>query len=225
MRGLLARLTAAWRAACARVDALPVRDRHVALAGVLAVAVAADLFWVQPLSGKRSAVVTAIAEQAQSAAAERAAAEQALAQAKRELDERAKRLDSDLQRLGAERSSGEPLAHVLRRVLTNHGVRVVALRDLEVIEVDATNPAAATTPAAPAVAAANERTRTLFKHRLELTVSGDARALLAAIAAIDRDARPLRIERVRLAAVESSVMPQASITLAVLGTQRNWLSI
>jgi hypothetical protein len=212
------RLAASWAAATARIDALSDRDRHVLLLGALAVLVASELFWVQPMGTKRQAVMAAAGEQAASAATERARAEQALAKARSELDARAARLDNELQRLGAERATGEPLSQLLRRVLARHGVAIVALRSLEVLEVDAGAGAAAPAPA-------TERTRLLFKHRLELTLGADAAALVAAVGTLDRDARPLRIERVRLLASESAGTPQAVITLAVLGTRRTWLSI
>jgi hypothetical protein len=213
------RLGASWSALMQRIDALPDRERHVLLIGAIAVLVAADWLWVQPLGTKRHAVLAAVTEQADSAAAERASAEQAAAQARNELDAKAARLERELQQLGAERSGGEPLARLLRRVLARHGVDIVALRDLEVVAIDASAAAAASAPAT------TERTRVLFKHRLELTLAGDAHRLVAALAALDVDARPLRIEGVRLLVREGASVPQAVITLAVLGTERTWLSI
>jgi type II secretory pathway component PulM len=212
------RLGAAWSALTQRIDALPDRERHALLLGAIAVLVAADWLFVQPLGTKRSVVLTAVTEQVDSAAAERANAEQAAAQARSELDAKATRLERELQQLGAERSGGELLARLLRRVLARHGVDIVALRDLEVVEIDATA-AAASAPAA------TDRARVLFKHRLELTLSGDAHRLVAALAALDGDARPLRIERVRMLVAEGASTPQAVITLAVLGTERTWMQI
>lgn len=212
------RLGAAWAKLTQRIDALPDRERHVLLLGAVAVLVAADWLWVQPMGAKRQAVAAAVVEQVDNAAAEQARAEQALAQARSELDSKAARLEGELERLGAERATGEPLARLLRRVLARPGVDIVALRDLEVVEIDATASAAASAPLP-------ERSRVLFKHRLELTLGGDAHALIAAVGALDREARPLRIERVRLLAREGSTTPQAVITLAVLGTQRSWMSI
>jgi hypothetical protein len=211
------RLGAAWAALTLRIDALPDRERHVLLLGAIAVLVAADLMWVQPMGVKRQAVVAAVIEQADSAAAERAHAEQALARARSELDSKSIRLEGELERLGAERATGEPLSRLLRRVLARQGVDIVALRDLEVVEIDA----AAAAASAPVL----DRSRVLFKHRLELTLGGNADALVAAVGALDRDARPLRIERVRLLTREGTTTPQAVITLAVLGTQRSWMSL
>jgi hypothetical protein len=211
------RFGAAWTALTLRIDALPDRERHVLLLGAIAVLVAADLMWVQPMGVKRQSVAAAVIEQADSAAAERASAEQALAQARGELDSKATRLEGELERLGAERITGEPLSRLLRRVLARQGVDIVALRDLEVVEIDA----AAAAASAPVL----EHSRVLFKHRLELTLGGDAQALIAAVGTLDRDARPLRIERVRMLTREGSTTPQAVITLAVLGTQRSWMSI
>lgn len=214
------RLRAAWVALTGRIDALPDRDRHVLLVGTLALVLAADLLLVQPMSARRTAVLAAATAQADETQAELDRTEQARAEARNELDARAAQVERDLQRLGAERPQGEPLALLLRRVLARHGVAVVALRDLDVVEVDAAQPAAAA-----ASAPADERPRTLFRHRLELTLGGDAAALIQAVEALDRQARPLRIERVRLAARAGSAAPQAVITLTVLGTERTWMSI
>jgi hypothetical protein len=213
------RLGAAWSALTQRIDALPDRERHALLLGAIAVLVAADWLFVQPLGTKRNVVLAAVTEQADSTASERANADQAAAQARSELDAKAARLERELQQLGAERAGGEPVARLLRRVLARHGVDIVALRDLEVVEIDATAAAAASAPAE------TERARVLFKHRLELTLSGDAQRLVAALAALDGDARPLRIERVRMLLPDGASTPQAVITLAVLGTERTWMQI
>lgn len=216
--GPMGRLGAAWLALTQRIDTLPDRERHVLLLGTAAVLLAADLLWVQPMGAKRQAVLAAVIEQADGAAAERERADQALDQARSALNAQAARLDAELVRLGAERAGGEPLSRLLRRVLVRHGVDIVALRGLEVVEIDAAAAVAASAPEATA-------SRLLFKHRLELTLGGDARALVAAVGALDRDARPLRIERVRLLAREGSATPHAVITLAVLSTERTWMSI
>jgi hypothetical protein len=224
----MGRLVATWSALTQRIDALPDRERYVLLLGALAVLAAADVLIVQPLGTKRATVLAAVAEQADSAAAERAQAEQAAAQARSELDARAARLQRELQQLGAERESGEPLARLLRRVLARQGVDIVALRDLDVVEIDAAVAAASAPSAASAPDAAPakpERTGVLFKHRLELTLAGDAQQLVAALAALDAGARPLRIERVRMLMREGASQPHAVITLAVLGTERIWISI
>lgn len=215
------RLGAAWAALGGHIDALPDRDRHLLLVGALAVLVAADLMLVQPLGAKRKAVVAAAAEQIASTQAEHDRVAQELAQSRHQLDAQARRLDAELQRLGAERPDGEPLARLLRRVLARQGVAVVSLRDLDVVEVEAGGSAtAASTPEGA------EHTRLLFKHRLELTLDGQAAALVAAVAALDQHARPLRIERVRLVAQAGpATTQQAVITLAVLGTDRTWLAI
>jgi len=222
-------LRTAWGAFTGRIDALPERDRRVLLVGVLSLLLAAELLLVQPIGARRAAIVAAATEQADETLAERERTEQARAEARNELDARAAKVERDLQRLGAEGPQGEPLALLLRRVLARHGVAVVALRDLDVIEVAADQPdtrAATEAPSDIAAAAApgGEPPRTLFRHRLELTLGGDAAALIQAVDALDRQARPLRIERVRLVAVHASAT-QAVVTLTVLGTQRTWLAI
>ena len=50
------RFGAAWAALATRIDALPDRERHVLLLGAVAVLVAADLMWVQPMGVKRPQV-------------------------------------------------------------------------------------------------------------------------------------------------------------------------
>ncbi len=213
----VAGLRAAWSALTRRIDALSDRDRQVLLLGIVATLVAADWLLVQPLGARRQMVIAAMTEQADSAAAEQARIEQATARERSELNAKVARLQRELQQFGAERDSGEPLARLLPRVLARHGVDIVALRDLEVVPIDAA--AAASAPAEP------ERAQVLFKHRFELTLSGNAHRLVSALAALDTQARPLRIERVRLQVPEGASDPQAVITLAVLGTERTWMSI
>jgi hypothetical protein len=216
------RLSVAWASCTARLDALPDRDRHMLLIGVLAVLVAADLMLVQPVSVKRQAVLAAADEQARSAQIETERAAQALAQSRNELDAQAAQLDAELRRLGTERPDGEPLARLLRRVLARRDVSVVSLRNLDVVEVDFGGSSTAEAASAPD----GERGRRLYMHRLELTLGGRADTLVAAVAALDRHAKPLRIERVRLlAAQEPEIRQRAVLTLAVLGTERTWLAL
>jgi hypothetical protein len=224
------------QAAVARVDAMPQRERLALFCAVLALLCAAEALWVMPMRSQRQNIGHAAAQQAQSEADAAAEAEQTRAQQQTDLEERLAKLDAELMRLGAGESAGKPLGFLLTQGLVRQGVQVVGLRELAVEDIDTLASAGAeAAAAAPAPAASDAAAPMLYRHRFELTLDGTPDALIAAVRNLDRDARPLRIERVRMAAhtttrsAEQTADPapgvRATVTLAVISNERTWLSI
>ncbi len=220
--GMPARLRHGASAICVRIDALPRRERIALWAAVAALLLAAELLWVLPMQQRRELVagVTLQAEQEQTDNV--AAAAQAAAQELAELEATLRRIDSELARRGAGPAHGEALSAVFKRLLARQAVRVEALRELAAEDIGLV--ALPGDVATPAAAAASAAAPTLVRHRFELVLAGEAAALISAVRALDQGARPLRIERVRMAAAEASAVT-ASITFSVIGTERSWLSI
>jgi len=217
-------LAARWKTATARIDAMPKRERIALFAGALALLAAAEFLLVMPLQAKRQTILSAAQQQAQHEANAAAEAEQSRFQTQAELDKQLVQLDKELARLGAGNSTGEPLTFLLTQALARQDARVVALRELAVEELQLATPVRAEPPAGAASAASEPAAAPLYRHRFELTLGGTPAALVTAVRALDHGARPLRIERVRMAARDASSV-QATITLAVIGTEKSWLSL
>ena len=208
----------------ARIDAMSRRDR-LALLGVGAgLLVAAELLVVMPIRSTRITIATAAAEQLRSeeeaTSQAREARDQALALQRSTLAS----LERELAAMGVGTNGGQSLSFLLSRTLRG-AVRLVSLRELstESIEPAAHEPhsegaAVTITPNAPAPATP------LFRHRFEVRLSGQVAALNAAVSRLEDDTRPLRLERVRLESSDG-VSVQATVVLAVIGTERLWLSI
>lgn len=222
-----------------RLGAMPERDRIALLAAGLALAGAAEWFMVWPMHRQRDLIVETARAQTQAALDTATEAQQSREQQKTLLAERTRLLDADLARLGVAASSGQRLSVLLARTLLPQPVQVLALREVGVDEIDApaTQPgepgaAAAGTPQAaaadagqsPAAGAAPASAVRLYRHRFELRLSGPLPALLAALAAVEKDVRPLRTERVRLAPGERGDV-ELTLGLLVVGTERVWLSL
>jgi hypothetical protein len=212
-------LRAGWRSAMGRLDEMPERERYVLLVGALALVAAAELLVVLPARATRLAMAAAGDEQARSEADAAATAAAARATQTSTLQALLAQLDHDLSLRGLGRSAGEPLAFLLGRALAQGDARVLGLRELAIEDVDA----AALHAPQPAAEAASA-SATLYRHRFELTLAGDVAALTEALRRLDQQARPLRIERVRLGSRDGHAV-EAAITLSVIGTQRSWLSL
>jgi hypothetical protein len=212
-------------ALASHIDALQNRERACLMLAALALLAALEWAVVWPLQERRSAIATAgqQAEQEQTDAAD--AEQQAAAGQRNQLEATLQGLEHDLQRLGGAKASGEPLTFLLQRLLAREPARIESLRELALEEIDAAAlnqapPAPDANPAAPAI--------TLYRHRFELTLSGEPASLVSAVRALDSGARPLRIERVRLAAsatAGAAGVLRATVTLSVIGAERTWLSI
>lgn len=204
-------------------QALPERDRAVLLVAGLVLAAAADGFLVWPMHQQRDGIVAAAVEETQAASDASAQATSERQQIDTALQARAQALQADLARLGMNHPQGQPLGELVAQALRPQAVRVASLRELDVEEMQALPARAAeptTNPDVPDAAAAP----VLYRHRFELRLSGDVPALLAAATALEQQARPLRIERMRLASADG-VAVELTLTLAVLGTERVWLAL
>lgn len=212
------------RKALATLETMRERDLGALLVVTVALAGAAEWFVVWPMHARRGDVVEAARAQAQDVADAALQAKQAREQARAALAARTRALDQDLASLGRDQPSGQQINALLARALQPQAVRVVALRELGVEEMEM--PAAASADAgvageaAPAAAVAPP----LYRHRFELRLAGEVPALLAALAALEQGVRPLRAERLRMAPADDHAV-HLTLTLVVLGTERVWLSL
>ena len=222
-----------------RIGTMPERDRIALLAAGLALAGAAEWFLVWPMHRQRDSIVEAVRAQTQADLDTAQLAQHEREQRQTALEARTRLLDADLARLGVAASSGQRLSVLLARTLLPQPVRVLALREVGVDEIDApasradeprladagiATAVAADAGQSPAAAAAPASPVRLYRHRFELRLAGPLPALLAALAAVEKDVRPLRTERVRLAPGEHGDV-ELTLGLVVLGTERVWLSL
>jgi len=201
------------------------RDLGALLVAAVALAGAAEWFVVWPMHERRGDVVEAARAQAQGVADAALQAEQAREQVRAALATRTRALDQELASLGRDPSGGQPINALLARALQPQAVRVVALRELGVEEMEM--PAAASAGAGVAGEAGPAAAVTpplLYRHRFELRLAGEVPALLAALTALEQGVRPLRAERVRMAPGDDHAV-HLTLTLVVLGTERVWLSL
>ncbi|MDP1901095.1 MAG: hypothetical protein Q8K96_11655 [Rubrivivax sp.] len=219
----------ALRAALARLlqalGRLSERDRLALLLAGLSLAGAAEWFFVWPMHSQRGHIVDAVRAEAQGVSDAARQAEQALRQAHAEQQARAAALDADLAQLGMAQVSGHKLGELVARTLKPQAVRVVTLRELAVEEfqVSAAAPAGAAL-ALPEGAPAAPAPRPLYRHRFELRLAGEVPALLAAVAALEREVRPLRTERLRMASSDGRAV-ELTLAFVVVGTERVWLTL
>jgi hypothetical protein len=217
MKAQIAALRKHAASACARIDALPARERWALMAVAVALVAALELLWIWPMQQRRvqvsGAAQAAMQEQADSAAA----AAQASARELAELQAALRAVERDLSRRGVGAVGGEPLGAVFQRLLAAHEVRVQGLRELGYEDI----------AASPAEAAASAPAAALVRHRFELVLAGPPAVLVHAVRTLDAGARPLRIERVRLTGTdgEAGETVTASITFSVVGTERSWLTL
>lgn len=219
---LLAPMLERGKALAARFDALPVRQRGAAFGAVVALVIAVEGLVVSPTQAKRLMIQQAAVEQIQREADERDEAAQERTARRQALEDQLAAVDRELGQMGAGATSGQPLSFLLNRALARQAVDVVSLREMMVESIVAPEPAAAA--GAVEEAATAVPTPTLYRHRFEVTLGGTPTALIDALAALDVDARPLRVERVRMTGRPAAKVEMA-VTLTVVGTERSWLSI
>ena len=219
-----------------KLDAVPSRDRVALLLCTVAVVCGMEWMVLAPMANKRAAVASAGAQEA------KAAADAASQQAQAQLDEltalkaRATQAERDSTEQGVSPVLSEPVAALLQRALRNHGAKTVSLRSLGAEELtletaattaDAaaaqpTHSGAAAGAATGASAPGAMPTRSLYRHRYELVLSGDARALSASAGALESSLAPLRIERARLVAAQADSL-NLVLTFGLIGPERSWL--
>jgi hypothetical protein len=215
----------------AGIETMSARDRVVLLAAGLLLVAAADWFFVWPMHQQRGSIVAAATEEAQAASDASAQATSEREQVDADLQARARALEADLARLGMNRAGSQPLGELVAQALKPQAVRVAGLRELDVEEMQVQPAvtagtsangadAAAETPVSPGATAQPP----LYRHRFELRLVGEVPALLAAATALEQQARPLRIERMRMASSDGMAV-ELTLTLAVLGTERVWLAL
>ena len=213
-----------------QVAAMPERDRFALLGAGLALLAAAEWFVVWPLHQQHDTIVNAARVEAQAARDSDEQAQQAQQQVQTALQERTRLLDAELVQLGAARRTGQRLSTLLARTLQPLPVHVTLLREVGVEEIES--------PATAALAGSEGGTASgtsgasgtahsavlLYRHRFELRLDGPLQALLDSLKALEADVRPLRIERVKLTAIERGEV-QLSVVLVGVGTERTWLSL
>ncbi|MBI5719462.1 MAG: hypothetical protein HZC37_17480 [Burkholderiales bacterium] len=243
-------LVARWRQAQELLDTMPSRERLALLALALAALMAAEFLVVLPMREQRQVVASALdAETEAAAAAEQARTEQ-LAQEQAALESRLAAVEWELRRRGTGGLRSESLGAWMQRALAGQPVRVVALRDQGVQEIDAAAvtagaagdgadrahgasaangagvpaTAAAVVAAAATDPAAPAAAATLYRHRYELTLAGEVADLGAAMQVLAERLAPLRIERVRLSSGDG-IAVHATLGFVIVAPQRTWIAL
>lgn len=232
---LLERLRTALRQRYAKLEAMPQRER-LALAGALvALCFGVDQFLAMPARAKRQNIEQALQASAHELEQTRLAREAAVRARDDGLALRQRKVATELTQVGAKAAPRESLRFLLNSTLQGLPVNVTLLRALPGEEVtisggDTPEPQAAAASAvagaasAPADSAAPASSRVLFRHRYELQLQADLAPLLRAVAVLENDVRPLRLERVQLRRNAQGQL-QANVTLITLGVERSWLSL
>lgn len=216
-------------ATVARIDALPHRERLALACAMLALAIGVQSLWIAPTRAKRVAIAESSAESERSrseaeeaAAADRAAAFEALLKRNGELE-------TKLAALGLKASQREPVGAFVTRSLHGEGVRLAGLTAMPVEEIAIADPllaandsAAVDTAGAPPVPTTRAP---LYRHRTELRLEGPVKNVVRAIEQIERDLVPLRVERIRLSPAGNSGDVQASLVLTTISEERTWLAL
>lgn len=225
-----------------RLDALPGRDRALVAGLLLALPILVEWVWVWPLHDRRTSIADAVVASRQEVDAARLAASQDALQAVAGLERSLQDLDTELARHGSTSRGSEPLSRVFERLLSPQPVHIVALRELpsqDVVAPSAAGPAAtalaavtgAAADGAPgsadpaAMVAAAAPAVVLVRHRVELELSGEPGHLVAALRALEQGARPLRVERVRLHAVDDRATVHLGIVFTAVTADRSWLTL
>ncbi len=234
---LLKRLRTALRQRYAKLDAMPQRER-LALAGALvALCFGVDQFLAMPARAKRQNIEQALQASAHELEQTRLAREADVRARDDGLALRQRKVATELTQVGAKAAPRESLRFLLNSTLQGLPVNVTLLRALPGEEVtisggDTPEPQAAAASAGavagaattPADTAAPANNRVLYRHRYELQLQADLAPLLRAVAVLEDDVRPLRLERVQLRRSAQGQL-QANVTLITLGVERSWLSL
>jgi hypothetical protein len=208
----------------AALEKLRSRDRRLLSGAMLALLAGLELLVVLPMRDKRLAIDAALLNSASDQQLLLAQHEQALRERDDALQRRSDSVAAALAAVGATAAPRESLRFLLSRTLQGLPVQVTSLRALAGEEIVVEQGAPSDGFAAEPSASAPQAPPPLFRHRYELQVSGALPELLAALQALEVNARPLRVERVRLSADAQGAV-QARITLLTLGSQRTWLAL
>lgn len=221
LHALFAHITARPLAA---LEKLRSRDRLLLGGAMLALLAGLELLVVMPMRDKRLAIDAALSTSESDQQQLLAQREQALRERDDALQRRSDSVAASLAAVGATAAPRESLRFLLSRTLQGLPVQVTSLRALagEEIVVEQGAPTDGVPP--DAAASAPQAPPPLFRHRYELQVSGALPEMLAALQALEVNARPLRVERVRLSADAQGAL-QARITLLSLGSERTWLAL
>lgn len=210
-----------------KLDSLSRRDRLSLAAGLIALAVGAEMTVIEPLHVKRLRIEQSTVADAASQQQARAAAEaESAAQLQAALARRAQ-LQADLAALGVKDglksdSQRETLAAFLTRSQRNGNVALVSTQGLPVEPVQ---PAAPPEAAVDAAAATSAPADMMFRHRAELTLEGDVAGLAEAIDWLERGLAPLRVERVALSSRNGGASVRATVVLTTINQERTWLAL
>jgi len=221
LRALFTRVTARPLAA---LEKLRSRDRLLLGGAMLALLAGLEMGVVMPMRDKRLAIDAALSTSESDQQQLLAQREQALRERDDALQRRSDSVAASLAAVGATAAPRESLRFLLSRTLQGLPVQVTSLRALAGEEIVVEQGAPTDGVPADAAASAPQAPPPLFRHRYELQVSGALPELLVALQALEVNARPLRVERVRLSADAQGAL-QARITLLTLGSERTWLAL
>ena len=203
----------------ARIERIGPRDRMALALMAVALAGGVEMLYVMPMHEKRQRVEQAMLADSQSQQSASDAVQKEEAARQTEIKRRSLAVQTQLQTLGMQQTRTAPYATFLAQAIAAAGVSLVSLKSLPAESINVTTGSDAAAPAAPAASAR----QTLYRQRAELTLDGSAKAVTAAVAALEVGTAPLRIERVLLRGTEHGV--RASVTLTTLSTERAWLGI
>ncbi len=207
------------------LDKLSQRDRGAVLAALVAVIFGLDMLVVMPMRDQRTAVEKAVevTRQAEQQAQLDAATQQQVSTAA--LQQRRAKVTQDLATFGLDNTLKDSLTFLLSRTLQGHDVTIQSLKalDVEQVELEGSTQAAQDT-SAQAVAVSNTRPPALYRHRYELQLQTDLKDLPATLNALEKDSRPLRVERVQLHALPSGAIG-LTVMLVTIGLEKTWLAL
>ena len=207
------------------LDKLSQRDRGAVLAALVAVIFGLDMLVVMPMRDQRTAVEKAVevTRQAEQQAQLDAATQQQVSTAA--LQQRRAKVTQDLATFGLDNTLKDSLTFLLSRTLQGHDVTIQSLKalDVEQVELEGATQAAQDT-SAQAVAVSNTRPPALYRHRYELQLQTDLKSLPATLNALEKDSRPLRVERVQLHALPSGAIG-LTVMLVTIGLEKTWLAL
>jgi MSHA biogenesis protein MshJ len=141
---------------------------------------------------------------------------------RRALQDRLSTLDARLREAAGGFVPPDRMADVLRDVLASQrGLRLVSIRNLPVVDLGITSPAAAPATATPDAAPAESGP---FVHPVEIVVEGDFASIVAYLRAVEGLAWQVQWRRLDLAAGDYP-KNRVRIELGTLGLTRAWLSV
>lgn len=207
------------------LDKLSQRDRGAVLAALVAVIFGLDMLVVMPMRDQRTAVEKAVevTRQAEQQAQLDAATQQQVSTAA--LQQRRAKVTQDLATFGLDNTLKDSLTFLLSRTLQGSDVTIQSLKALDVEQVELEVPTqAAQDTSTQAVAVSSTRPPALYRHRYELQLQTDLKDLPATLNALEKDSRPLRVERVQLQALPSGAIG-LNVMLVTIGLEKTWLAL